>query len=64
MAKGDYAKVKFLSHGEKGLQNTSAVWPCNGGVYKVQMDTVAYIGVIVPAPQVVSGIQQVLNNVG
>ena len=57
-------KVKFLNHGDKGSQNAFEVWPCKWGVYKVQMDTVAYTGVRVPAPQAVSGIQHVLNNVG
>lgn len=38
--------------------------PASGDFYKVHIDTVPYIGVRVPAPQMVSGIKQVLTNVG
>ena len=57
-------KVRLLSHGGKGLASAFLSLALNAGFYKVQSNTVAQVCVIVSATCIVSGIWQVLNNVG
>lgn len=58
-------KVKFLSHGVKGLQNALAIWPCKWGLLQSpHRHSGLQTWVVAPAPQMAAGMQQGLTDVG